>query len=128
MFKQFINQDYIVSLFRKNLTYRLMLQDNEGSQQSSDVFAVECTVNNLLQILKELKRLNRKDNNLRVIKWSNNNCEYSLNPYWPNTGVDKVWLSFASVDSDYVEKDFILSITFGDLQRLINFLTDIDEL
>ena len=126
MFKQIVLGNTEFVFFRKNQTYRLILSDT--GVKTSETFGVEMDVSTTIKIIKEMRRLGRKDLNLRAVEWEINNYQYSFNPVWPNEKSDKVWLSFTSIDSSLKEQDFISSMTFTELNQLIKFIEEVDEL
>lgn len=125
MFKQITLNNNLFTFFRKNQTYRLLITSKDDG---NDVFGVEMPVNVAIKLIKELRRLARKDLNLRPIEWEINNYTYSCNPVWPSAKSEQVWLSFVSNDSTATEKDCIVTITFEQLNQLIAFLEDVNEL
>ena len=126
MFKQIKLQGNQISFFRKNQTYRLVFQNLNALEFPA--LGMELSVHDMLRIISELKRLSRKDLNLRSIDWELNGYRYSLNPTWPSEKSEKVWISLTSVDQNYFEQDYIVAITFDELKEFINFLQDVNEL
>ena len=126
MFKQIVLQGNQISFFRKNQTYRLVFQLLNTPEIPA--FGLELSVHDMLRVISELKRLHRKDLNLRSIEWTVNGYRYTLNPTWPSEKSEKVWISLISIDGSLYEQDYIVSITFNELQKLIDFLQDANEL
>lgn len=126
MFKQIKLQGNQISLFRKNQTYRLVLQCLPTPELPA--FGLELPVNAMIRLIKELRRLHRKDLNLRLVEWEINGYKYTVNPTWPSEKSEKVWISLISIDNSGYEQDYIVSITFDELQTFIDFLENVNEL
>lgn len=126
MFKQIKLQGNQISFFRKNQTYRLVFQNLNALEFPA--LGLELSVHDMLRIISELKRLSRKDLNLRSIEWELNGYRYILNPTWPSEKSENVWISLVSIDHNHFEQDYIIKLTFDELKTFIDFLQDINEL